>query len=410
MPSVEAKRTRENRNGKRPTELTSKSHRKYRPAMPPGKRNEVSGDSALGAMATLAAAVAVAYLLPEGETKKPGRARGLEPQPAGRDAPTAVAHDAARGRDARDPSEIPAKGWKDILLRVYGNISDHRVLALAAGMTFYSLLAIFPALAALVAVYGLFADPGAIAAHLNEVSGFIPSGALDVARDQLTRVASKGEATLGVTFAIGLAVSLWSANAAMKSLFDTLNIVYAEQEKRGFIKLNAISLTFTAGAVAFILIAIAAVAVLPVALTYMGLTNFTDLLLRIARWPALALGLAFALALIYRFGPSRAARSGDGLHGAVSQQRCCGSQDRRLFSFYAANFGNFNATYGSLGAVIGFMTWLWISAIVILLGAELNAEIEHQTARDTTTGHPKPLGTRGAHMADSVGAAKSSSN
>jgi len=408
VPSVEAKRTRENRNGKRPAELTSKSHRKYRPAMPPGKRNEVSGDSALGAMATLAAAVAVAYLLPEGETKKPGRARGLEPQPAGRDAPTAVAHDAARGRDARDPSEIPAKGWKDILLRVYGNISDHRVLALAAGMTFYSLLAIFPALAALVAVYGLFADPGAIAAHLNEVSGFIPSGALDVARDQLTRVASKGEATLGVTFAIGLAVSLWSANAAMKSLFDTLNIVYAEQEKRGFIKLNAISLTFTAGAVAFILIAIAAVAVLPVALTYMGLTNFTDLLLRIARWPALALGLAFALALIYRFGPSRAAPQWRWITWGSVAAALLWLAGSALFSFYAANFGNFNATYGSLGAVIGFMTWLWISAIVILLGAELNAEIEHQTARDTTTGHPKPLGTRGAHMADSVGAAKSS--
>ncbi len=139
--------------------------------MPSGKRNEVSGGSALGAMVTLAAAVAVAYLLPEGETKKPGRARGLEPQPAGRDAPTAAAHDAARGRMRAIPPKSRPRDGKDILLRVYGNISDHRVLALAAGMTFYSLLAIFPALAALVAVYGLFADPGAIAAHLNEVSG-----------------------------------------------------------------------------------------------------------------------------------------------------------------------------------------------------------------------------------------------
>ena len=143
------------------------------------------------------------------------------------------------GADASAPSEIPARGWKDILLRVYRNISDHRVFALAAGMTFYSLLAIFPALAALVAIYGLFADPAAITAHLDQVSGFMPSGAIDVARDQLTRVASKGKQTLGFTFAIGLGVSLWSANAAMKSLFDTLNIVYAEQEKRGFIKLNA---------------------------------------------------------------------------------------------------------------------------------------------------------------------------
>ena len=130
-----------------------------------------------------------------------------------------------RGRLASAPSEIPARGWIDILLRVYRNISDHRVLALAAGMTFYSLLAIFPALAALVAIYGLFSDPAAITGHLDQVSGFMPSGAIEVARDQLTRVASKGNQTLGFTFAIGLGVSLWSANAAMKSLFDTLNIV-----------------------------------------------------------------------------------------------------------------------------------------------------------------------------------------
>ncbi len=275
-------------------------------------------------------------------------------------------------------------------------------------MTFYSLLAIFPALAALVAIYGLFADPGAIAAHLNEVSGFIPSGALDVARDQLTRVASKGEATLGFTFAIGLAVSLWSANAAMKSLFDTLNIVYAEQEKRGFIKLNAISLTFTAGAVAFILIAIAAVAVLPMALTFIGLTNFTDLLLRIARWPALALGLAFALALIYRFGPSRAAPQ----LAMDFMGQCRGSAAVAcrigVVLLLRRQLRQFQRDVRFAGRSHRFMTWLWISAIVILLGAELNAEIEHQTARDTTTGHPKPLGSRGAHMADSVGAAKSS--
>ena len=377
--------------------------------MPTTKTNEVSGRaSALGAFATLAAAVAVAYLVPDGKEEKTGHARAGEfASRHGSNGTSREALEPGRGRHASAPSEIPARGWKDILLRVYRNISDHRVLALAAGMTFYSLLAIFPALAALVAIYGLFADPGAIAAHLNAVSGFIPSGALDVARDQLTRVASNGEGTLGVTFAIGLAVSLWSANAAMKSLFDTLNIVYAEEEKRGFIKLNAISLTFTAAAVAFILVAIAAVAVLPVALTYMGLTDFTDLLLRIARWPALALGLAVALALIYRFGPSRAAPQWRWISWGSVAAALLWLAGSALFSFYAANFGNFNATYGSLGAVIGFMTWLWISAIVILLGAELNAEIEHQTARDTTTGHPKPLGTRGAHMADSVGAAKS---
>jgi len=377
--------------------------------MSSGKGSDAHGHgSALGAFATLSAAVVVAYLLPAGEDKKAGHARepGFAPRGDSTGASAGEALERGRGRLASAPSEIPARGWKDILLRVYRNISDHRVFALAAGMTFYSLLAIFPALAALVAIYGLFSDPAAITGHLDQVSGFMPSGAIDVARDQLTRVASKGNQTLGFTFAIGLGVSLWSANAAMKSLFDTLNIVYAEQEKRGFIKLNAVSLTFTAAAVAFALVAIAAVVVLPVALKYLGLSDFTDKLLRIVRWPALFVALTIALALIYRFGPSRAAPKWRWITWGSALAAALWLAASALFSFYAANFGNFNETYGSLGAVIGFMTWLWISAIVVLLGAELDAEMEHQTARDTTTGSPEPLGTRGARMADSVGAAQ----
>ncbi len=174
---------------------------------------------------------------------------------------------------AASPSEIPARGWKDILLRAYANISKHRILALAAGMTYYSILAIFPAIAALVAIYGLFSDPSTIARHLDQLGGFLPGGAIDVARDQLTRVASKGSQTLGLTFLIGLVTSLWSANAAMKSLFDTLNIVHGEEEKRGFVKLNAISLGFTIGGVLFIIAALGSIVVIPVILNYVGLSN-----------------------------------------------------------------------------------------------------------------------------------------
>ena len=141
-----------------------------------------------------------------------------------------------RGRDATSPAEIPATGWKDILWRVYANIGDHRILALAAGMTYYSILAIFPALAALVAIYGIFTDAGSIAKHLDDVSGFVPGGAIDVAREQLTRVSSKSDRALGLTFLLGLVISLWSANAAMKSLFDTLNIVYGEQRETGLLQ------------------------------------------------------------------------------------------------------------------------------------------------------------------------------
>ena len=310
------------------------------------------------------------------------------------------------GRQASSPSEISARGWKDILLRVYANIGAHRILALAAGMTYYSILAIFPALAALVAIYGIFTDPGTIAKHLDDISGFVPGGAIDVAREQLTRVASKGNQTLGLTFAVGLAISLWSANAAMKALFDTLNIVYGETEKRGFVKLNALSLAFTVAGIAFVISALAAVVALPVVLDYMYLSAFSDLLLRIIRWPAMFLALAFAIACIYRFGPSREAPRWRWITWGSCAATLLWLAASGLFSFYASHFGTFNATYGSLGAVIGFMTWLWLSAIVILLGAEFNAEMEHQTVRDTTAGAPKPLGARGARMADTVGAHK----
>lgn len=310
------------------------------------------------------------------------------------------------GRHATSPAEIPAKGWKDILWRVYGNIGNHRILALAAGMTYYSILAIFPALAALVAIYGFFSDPGTIAKHLDDISAFIPGGAIEIAREQLTRVATKGDRTLGLTFIIGLVISLWSANAAMKSLFDTLNIVYGEEEKRGFLKLNAISLSFTIAAIVFAMTALGAVVAVPVILKFVWLSDLAELLIRWGRWPVMFICVAIALASVYRFGPSREAPRWRWLTWGSVVATLLWLIASALFSFYAANFGTFNETYGSLGAVIGFMTWLWISAIVILLGAELNAEIEHQTARDTTTGAPKPMGARGAKMADTLGTAQ----
>jgi membrane protein len=360
----------------------------------------------------LMAATLTAFLAPEeGRPRKPSDGRNpLRDGPvdtAPREAAAETQDRDDRGRLASSPSEIPARGWKAILLRVYSNISEHRVLALAAGMTYYSLLAIFPAIAALVAVYGLFADPTAITRHLDQVSGILPGGAVDVARDQLTRVASKGSGTLGTTFVIGLVISLWSANAAMKSLFDTLNIVYGEKEKRGFLKLNAVSLSFTLAGILFVLAALGAVVVIPVLLNFVGLSNFADLMLRIARWPAMFVAVTLALALIYRYGPSREAPQWRWITWGSAAAAVLWLVASALFSWYAASFGKFNETYGSLGAVIGFMTWLWISAIVILLGAELDAEMEHQTARDTTTGSPQPMGTRGATMADTVGSARS---
>jgi membrane protein len=191
----------------------------------------------------------------------------------------------------------------------------------------------------------------------------------------------------------------------MKSLFDTLNIVYDEKEKRGFLKLNAISLGFTLAAIAFVVSALGAVVVLPVVLDYFWLSNFTDLLIRITRWPAMFLIVAFALACVYRFGASRRAPRWRWISWGSVAATIVWLAASILFSWYAANLGKFNETYSSLGGAIGFMTWLWISAIAVLLGAELDAEMEHQTAEDTTTGQFKPIGAREAHMADTVGAA-----
>jgi membrane protein len=182
----------------------------------------------------------------------------------------------------------------------------------------------------------------------------------------------------------------------MKALFDTLNIVYGEEEKRGFVRLNAISLGFTLGGVAFILAALGSIVVVPVLLQYVGLSNAGDLLLRIGRWPAMYLVLTLALAVIYRYGPNRETAQWRWITWGSAIAALLWIAVSGLFSWYAASFGKFNETYGSLGAVIGFMTWLWLSAIVVLLGAEIDAEMEHQTTDDTTSGSPRPIGSRGA--------------
>jgi len=313
--------------------------------------------------------------------------------------------DDARGRLAEGPSEIPALGWKDILLRVYNGISDDRILANAAGVTYYALLALFPGIAAVVSIYGLFTDPNSIVSHVDTVAGFAPGGAIDVIRDQLTRLSAQGSTKLGVSFLIGLVISLWSANSGIKALFDSLNVVYEEKEKRSFIRLNAITLSFTIATIAFLLIALTSVVALPVALNYLPLQEVTGLLLKIARWPILLLLVALGLTLIYRYGPSRTEPRWQWITWGSVFAAVMWLAASASFSWYAANFGSFNKTYGSLGAIIGFMTWMWVSTIVVLVGAKLNAEIEHQTARESSVGAAASCGRREAKMAGPIGRA-----
>jgi membrane protein len=333
-----------------------------------------------------------------------GRARHRADRPPDRGDP--LSFDDRRGRSAEGPSEIPVRGWKDILLRVYNSISDDRILANAAGVTYYALLALFPGIAAVVSIYGLFADPNSIISHVDTMAGFTPGGAIDVIRDQLTRLSAQGSTTLGVSFLIGLVISLWSANSGIKALFDSLNVVYEEEEKRSFIRLNAVTLTFTIATIAFLLIALACVVAFPVVLNHLPAAGIAGQLLNVARWPILLVLVAVGLTLIYRYGPSRTEPRWEWITWGGGFAAATWLAASALFSWYAANFGSFNKTYGSLGAIIGFMTWMWVSIIVVLLGAKLNAEIEHQTARESTVGPPKPLGRRGAKMADTIGAAQ----
>lgn len=314
--------------------------------------------------------------------------------------------DDGRGRLAEGPSEIPARGWRDVAWRVVRSLSEDRVLAEAAGVTFYALLAIFPAIGALVALYGLFADPVTVERQVDALSGFLPGGGLEILREQMHRVASGGRTQLGLGFVTGLALSLWSANQGTKAMFEALNVVYDEAEKRGFFRLNLTSLAVTLGGILFLLLALGAVVALPVALQFIGLPRRLEWVLQFARWPLLLGGVALVLAALYRFGPSRENPRWQWVSWGSALAALIWIAGSVAFSWYVENFGNYNKTYGSLGAVIGFMTWIWLSSAVVLLGGELNAELEHQTARDTTTGRPQPLGARGARMADRVAPAE----
>jgi membrane protein len=316
------------------------------------------------------------------------------------------AKEEGRGRRATAPWRIPWTGWKDILWRVYASVNDNRLLAVAAGVVFYSLLAIFPAIAAFVSLYGLIADASTIDSHLSLASGIFPAGAVDILHEQIARLTAKNDAKLGLGFITGLAVALWSANAGMKGIIDALNVVYDEKEKRSFVRLNLLSLLFTLVAILSLMIALAAVVVAPILFSAVGLSSLLSRAIALLRWPLLLVLAAVALAAIYRYGPSRTEARWQWLSVGSVAAAIGWLLSSVLFSWYIAHFGAYNATYGSLGAAVGMMMWMWISAIVILLGGELNAEIEHQTAHDSTVGAEKPLGRRGAVMADTIGAAR----
>ncbi len=306
----------------------------------------------------------------------------------------------SRGRDAETPTQIPAKGWLDIMWRTSREVSDDRVMLVAAGVTFYLLLALAPTVAAFVSIYGLFFDPATVQDQIAALSGVLPGGALSILEGQLETVAGADQASLGFAFALSLGLALWSTNAGMKALFQAMNVAYDEEEERGFVKLTLVTLAMTVGTLATIIGLIAANIVLG------GILDlFPDWIVNVVTAAVALLALITFMAALYRFGPSRQSPRWSWITPGAIVAGLGIVAVSVAFSFYVANFGTYNETYGSLGAIVGFLTWLWLVLVVLILGGEINSEMEHQTRHDTTTGAPDPMGYRGAVMADNVGKA-----
>ena len=285
-------------------------------------------------------------------------------------------------------ASVPGPGWKNALLRVVYGISEDRILLIAGGVTFYAILALFPGIAAVVSVYGLFADPNAIAAHLGALSGVAPGGAVDVVRNQLTHLAQQDRAALGFGFAVSLAFSLWTANAGVSGLFEALTVVYEEKEQRSLIRYYALTLAFTAGTVVLVLLSLAMLIALPIIVDHLAHPGMLPVLLKIGRWPILFALIVLALSVTYRFGPSRSAPQWRWISWGSAVAAFGWLAASALFSWYVANFGHYNETYGSLGAIIGFMTWMWVSIVVVLVGAKLDAELERRSTPADAPGRP----------------------
>ena len=315
------------------------------------------------------------------------------------------AREPGRGREANAPADIPMRGWRDVGWRMWAGFNEDRILLVAAGATFYLLLALFPALTAFVSLYGFVADPRTIADHIAFLGGVLPSGGLEIINTQLQALVKQDSDALSAGFLLGLAIALFSANSGIKSLFEGMNVAYGETENRSFVKLNALSLAFTMGAILVGVCLIVSVGIVPAMLAFLRLDQWTELLISLLRWPLLLLLVGGGMTVLFRYGPSREKAKWRWLSVGAALATLVWLAASWAFSFYLQNFADYNATYGTLGAVIGFMMWTWISVVILLVGAELNAELEHQTSKDSTIGLPQPLGSRGAQMADTVGKA-----
>jgi membrane protein len=308
-----------------------------------------------------------------------------------------------RGRRAARPGELPVRGWKDVAIRTWREMKRDNVPLLAAGVAFYGLLALVPTLVAFVSSYGLVADPSQVQRNVDDALAAAPTEVRDLVESQLQAIVDGESSGLRLGAIVGLVVALWSASAGMKHLIEAVNKAYGEDEDRGFVKLRGLALVLTVGAIVMLAASAALLIVLPAALDDSGGEGAARTGLLVVRWPLFAAITLVGLAVIYRFAPDRQNARWRWVTPGAVMATVVWVIASVGFSIYTSNFGNYNETYGALGAIVVVMLWLYITAYVIIAGAELNAELERQTMVDTTTGPARPLGARDAYAADTVG-------
>ncbi len=319
--------------------------------------------------------------------------------------PPQADQESGRGRHADAPTEVPPKGWVDILVRTKDQIAADNLSVVAAGVGFFGFVAVVPALASIIALYALISDPAQVRDHIASLAQVVPPQVMPLLEEQMTRIASDQQAA-GWSFIVGLALALYSSSRAIIAMITGLNIAYDEAEKRSFIKLNLVAFALTGFVVVGALLAIGLVAVLPSVLSALPISGNIETLLNWLRWPVLIGGFMIALAVMYRYAPSRNEPQWRWVTAGALAATLLWVAGSAAFSFYVSQFGSYDKTYGSLGAIVVFLMWLFLSAFAILLGAELNSEMERQTLEDTTDAPKEPLGQRGAEAADTVGPAR----
>lgn len=312
----------------------------------------------------------------------------------------------SRGREAESPLQIPAAGWKDVALRIKGEIDRDHVGLVAAGVAFYGLLAIFPAITALVALAGLVLDPQQVTNQMEQMSGVLPEDVKNILMGQATAVAGASGGSLSFAAIGGALLAVYSASKGMKSLVEGLNIAYEEEEERGFFMKKFVILALTLFLILGLIVGLVAVIAVPAVLSVVQLGPITEILIGAGRWAILGLLTILGLAVVYRFGPCRASPRWRWVTPGAVVACIVWVLASAAFAFYVQSFASYTETFGSLAGVIVLLMWLWISAYVILMGGELNAELEAQTRRDTTVGDAMPMGKRNAAKADNLGTAE----